>query len=171
MPDDTIDGPDDRADPACGNPARSCVDRRWMLRGGVGLAAGAALVACGADGGTSPADSGDTTPGGNGDTGGGNSNGGTDGSLAATADIPVGGGVIFGAARVVVTQPAEGEFMAFTSTCTHLGCQVTEVTGTINCPCHGSQFSIEDGSPVGGPAPAALAEMEINVEGGQITLA
>ena len=28
--------------------------------------------------------------------------------------------------------------------------------GKIICPCHGSQFSIKDGSVVGGPAPAPL---------------
>ena len=72
------------------------------------------------------------------------------GGLASTADIEVGGGTIFADEQVVVTQPSEGEFKAFTTTCTHQGCQVESVSdGSINCPCHGSSFSIEDGSAAG----------------------
>ena len=44
-------------------------------------------------------------------------------------------------------------------------------TDTINCPCHGSAYSIDDGSVVGGPAPAPLAEEKLVVEGGSIDLA
>src|SRR5262245_35029682 len=62
------------------------------------------------------------------------------GSLADTANIPVGGGVIVG--DMVITQPAAGEFKAFSSTCTHQGCTVNEIAdGVISCPCHGSKFS------------------------------
>ena len=43
--------------------------------------------------------------------------------------------------------------------------------GIIQCPCHGSQFSVEDGSVQGGPAPAPLEEIPITVEGSTITLA
>ena len=93
-------------------------------------------------------------------------------ALAAAADIPVGGGKIFADAKVVVTQPTAGEFKGFTSICTHQGCPVTSVEGgTINCPCHGSKFSIEDGSVEGGPAPAPLPAVKLAVKGGRITLA
>lgn len=50
---------------------------------------------------------------------------GTD--LGPTSDIPVGGGTIFQDERVVVTQPEEGTFKAFTAVCTHQGCVVSEV--------------------------------------------
>ena len=50
---------------------------------------------------------------------------GTD--VAATADIPVGGGTIFSDERVVVTRPSEGEFKAFTAICTHQRCLVSTV--------------------------------------------
>ena len=43
--------------------------------------------------------------------------------------------------------------------------------GTINCPCHGSQFSIEDGSVAGRAGASALDEVAITVEGDQIVLA
>ncbi len=80
---------------------------------------------------------------------GGGDNGGGGTPVTDAADVPVGGGVIEAALGVVVTQPANGEFRAFSSTCTHQGCTVSEVDdGTINCFCHGSRFSIEDGSVV-----------------------
>jgi Rieske Fe-S protein len=93
-------------------------------------------------------------------------------TLGPAADIPVGGGTVFKDAKVVVTQPAEGEFKGFSAICTHQGCPVSAVEdGTINCPCHGSKFSIDDGSPQGGPATEPLGEVEVTVEGGEISLA
>lgn len=93
-------------------------------------------------------------------------------ALASTADIPVGGGKIFTAQNVVVTQPTAGTFKAFSTVCTHQGCAVTAVAGgTINCPCHGSKFRVADGSVAAGPAPKALASKNISVNGTSITLA
>ncbi|MGH3872024.1 MAG: Rieske (2Fe-2S) protein [Pseudonocardiaceae bacterium] len=92
-------------------------------------------------------------------------------SLASTADIPVGGGMVFTSAEVVVTQPSPGTFKAFTAICTHAGCSVKEVvSGTINCPCHGSRYAIADGSVVNGPASRPLAEREITISGDAIQL-
>lgn len=88
-------------------------------------------------------------------------------ALTATGDVPVGGGVIV--AGVVVTQPAAGDFRGFSSTCTHQGCTVSSVSdGIISCPCHGSQYSAEDGSVARGPATAPLPEVDITVDGDQI---
>ncbi|MEU5866677.1 Rieske (2Fe-2S) protein [Nonomuraea sp. NPDC047529] len=93
-------------------------------------------------------------------------------ALADTGDIQVGGGTVFKDQKVVVTQPTEGEFKAFTAVCTHAGCTVASVSnGTINCPCHGSKFKIEDGSVADGPAGAPLAEKKISVDGDKIRLA
>ena len=119
-------------------------------------------AACGDDESGSASD-----PGGSGSSGGGGGD-----ALASTSDIEVGGGTIFADEQVVVTQPSEGEFKAFNSTCTHQGCQVESVSdGTIHCPCHGSSFSIEDGSVQGGPASSPLEEVSISVEGDSIVLA
>ncbi|KAB8195056.1 Rieske 2Fe-2S domain-containing protein [Nonomuraea phyllanthi] len=93
-------------------------------------------------------------------------------ALAATSDIPEGGGKVFENEKIVVTQPAAGEFKAFTAVCTHAGCTVATVSNnTINCPCHGSKFNINDGSVADGPAGEPLAEKKITVDGDKIRLA
>ena len=163
-------------------PRHPGVHRRTLLRhAGGGLLAASWLVACGSEEepasgsssagseqplGSSGGDSGGSG-GGSGDSGGGASGGQP---LAATADVAVGGGVIV-ADKYVITQPVKGEFKAFSAICTHQGCPVGEVTGgQIVCPCHGSAFSIEDGSVVNGPAESPLAEEPISVNVGDITL-
>ncbi|HEX3715922.1 MAG TPA: Rieske (2Fe-2S) protein [Trebonia sp.] len=91
--------------------------------------------------------------------------------LGEAAEIPVGGGKVYTAAKVVVTQPAKGEFKAFSAVCTHVGCLCNQVAnGTINCPCHGSKFKITDGSVVTGPAPTALAAAAVTVADGKVLL-
>ena len=83
--------------------------------------------------------------------------------LTSTSDIEVGGGAIFADDEVVITQPSEGEFKAFSAVCTHQGCLVSSVSdGTINCDCHGSKFSIETGEPEGS------AVFYTVVEGGEL---
>ena len=90
-------------------------------------------------------------------------------ALTSTGDVPVGSGVIIADAKVVVTQPTAGTFKAFSSTCTHNHCQLSGFTGDrITCPCHGSTFSIVDGSPNGGPAPSPLPEVAIKVVGDKV---
>ncbi len=91
--------------------------------------------------------------------------------LAATSQIPVGSGKIFTDQKVVVTQPSSGDFKAFSAVCTHMGCIVSQISnGTIDCPCHGSQYSIKDGAVVAGPAPAPLPAETIKVSGTSIVL-
>jgi len=86
-----------------------------------------------------------------------------------TADVPVGGGIVLADAKLVVTQPSDGEFKCFTAVCTHKGCTVGSVEdGEISCPCHGSRFSATDGTVVSGPAEDPLEERPVRVEGGQV---
>ena len=92
-------------------------------------------------------------------------------AIARTSDIPVGGGAVFPDRRVVVTRPAPGEFRGFGIVCTHDGCELDRVAdGTINCPCHGSRYSITDGSVVQGPARTGLRRETVAVENGCVVL-
>jgi Rieske Fe-S protein len=143
--------------------------RRRVLQGaaavGVFGVAGTVLAACGGDdpASTTPTGSADPTESG---TGGGAA------ALATTADVPVGGGLILEDDKIVLTQPTEGDFKAFTAVCTHQGCTVGSVTdNVIVCPCHGSRYDAATGENVGPPAAAPLAAIEIAVDGDQITLA
>ena len=91
-------------------------------------------------------------------------------ATAKTADIPVGSGKIFPDIQAVITQPKAGEFKAFSSICTHQQCPVADVTDTINCNCHGSKYSITDGSVVNPPAPEPLAAKTVTVDGDNLTV-
>jgi len=92
--------------------------------------------------------------------------------LAKTTDVPVGGGKILTAQKIVITQPKAGTFHAFTAICTHQGCIVSTVSGgTIDCPCHGSKYSDVNGSVVNGPAILPLAAVSITVQGTSIVQA
>ncbi|MFG2790321.1 Rieske (2Fe-2S) protein [Streptomyces sp. NPDC048419] len=150
-------------------PAQAPARRTVMAAAGAaGLAV--ALTACGSsDGGSSG--SSDTQAGANASSGGdsGSGSGGT--ALAKTSDIPEGGGKIFKDQSVVVTQPAAGTFKAFSTKCPHQGCAVSSIAdGIIHCPCHGSEFSVEDGSVKKGPATSGLSTQKVTVSGDSITL-
>jgi Rieske Fe-S protein len=150
--------------------------RRVILA--AGAAGVAALTGCETYGGSSeeeppPAPPADSAPAGSAPAGSAPppTGGGAPAPLAKLSDIPVGGGKIFEEQKVVVTQPRAGTVKAFSTTCTHAGCDVTSVSrGTINCPCHGSKFKVADGSVSGGPAPRPLPPVAVTVDGEDIRL-
>ncbi len=93
------------------------------------------------------------------------------GPSVAAADVPVGGGVILPDANYVITQPTAGKFKAFSKLCTHQQCVLASVKdGTINCGCHGSKFSITDGSVLTPPATSPLPESKVAVAGGRVVV-
>jgi len=156
---------------------RASTSRRALLVGVGAVGAATVLTACGADdggdggasdpGGADPTDAAedpgtDSTdePGGGGEV------------IGKTGDVPVGGGAIFAATQMVVTQPSAGTFKGFRAVCTHQGCPIASVDGgTINCSCHGSKFSLEDGSPRNGPATRPLTARDVAVQGDDIVMA
>jgi Rieske Fe-S protein len=143
-------------EPGTRNPLQTPVARRTVL-----VAAGASglLVACG----------GSSDSSGTGGTGNEPSPAASGQVLATAADVPVGGGVVNKDLHVVVTQPTAGNYRAFTSICTHAGCDVGSISdNVITCPCHGSQFSAENGDVSRGPANAPLAAIAVAVQGGAI---
>lgn len=134
--------------------------RRGVLIGAGAVGAGIVLAACG---GKESASSGSQSSGSETTAAAANS--------VKTADIPVGGGVVLKEAKVVVTQPKAGEFKAFSAVCTHKQCTVSKVAdGTIDCPCHGSEFSAVDGSVVKGPAEKPLAPKTVAVSGDTLSV-
>ena len=143
-------------DPSKPEPESS---RRGMLLG-VGLVGLAGtLSACGGSKDASAADP---------STGGEKSSGG---ALGKATDVPVGGGKIYKSEKVVVTQPKQGEFKAFSAVCTHRGCTVDSVSdGKIHCPCHGSAFNVADGSVANGPASKPLPAKSVSVQNGELKL-
>ncbi|GAA4339059.1 hypothetical protein GCM10023086_73840 [Streptomyces venetus] len=139
--------------------------RRTVLLATGATGAAAFVAACGGGGG----DSGSTSTSSPTDPGATNAPGGQE--LATTDEIPVGGGKIFKDQKVVVTQPEQGSFKAFSAICTHQHCTVGSVSdGTIDCPCHGSRFRVADGSVAHGPATQPLPAEQITVEGNSIRL-
>jgi Rieske Fe-S protein len=102
----------------------------------------------------------------------GGADAGATGSIGKTTEIPVGGGKIFAAEKVVVTQPTKGDFKAFSAVCTHQGCVVAEIKGKdIDCTCHGSKYSIADGSVLHGPATKPLQTLRLTVKGDDLSVA
>ena len=143
-------------------------DRRGVLKGVAVLGAAGAvagtLAACGgSDDGTSPGGS----PSG---AGGGK----PAGAITETSEVPVGGGKVVNVSgtKVVVTQPVDGTFKAFSAVCTPQGCTVNSVENDeIDCPCHGSKFSGDTGAVLSGPATAPLAAIAVAVADGTVSFA
>ncbi|MDI6105363.1 Rieske (2Fe-2S) protein [Actinoplanes sp. NEAU-A12] len=150
--------------------------RRVVLKSAGAVGATAVLAACGTDSpsGTNPNGTdfnNNPIPAGSTAANGGGSSGGGNGTvLVAASKVAVGSGVILG--DMVVTQPAEGTFKAFSNICTHQQCKVTEIkNGQIACRCHNSLFSIEDGAPISGPAGTPLAETKVKLDGDNVVTA
>ncbi|PID52908.1 MAG: (2Fe-2S)-binding protein [Micrococcales bacterium] len=137
-----------------------CPSRRQVLRtigmiGGVTLMPGV-LVACSSD------------------TSGGDSVESVAGTTVPAADIAVGTVVLVqtSGTPVLVAQPNEGEFVAYSAECTHQGVPVSPGDNSIvTCAAHGSRFDIADGAAVlTGPATAPLPEVPVAREGDELVL-
>jgi Rieske Fe-S protein len=166
---ESMSGTQDSGTPLSGQRERS---RRALLIGAC-ITGAAALAGCttydannGGLAGAAPAASG---PASSASGAGAAAPGGVANALAATSQVPEGGGKIIDGKNIVITQPQAGSFKAFSAVCTHQGCIVNQISnGTIDCPCHGSKFSIKDGSVVNGPATSPLPPVAIKVKGTSI---
>lgn len=133
--------------------------RRTVLRSGCVVCAGAlatgALAACGGD---DPSDLVTTE---------------ADGSVRLPASaVEVGAAVYLSGVHVIVSQPTEGDYLAFDSTCPHQGCQVsmTGSEGELVCPCHDSAFDPASGDVLAGPATTGLTTMSVTVDGDDLVI-
>lgn len=94
----------------------------------------------------------------------------SEGGVAASS-VPVGGALILNDDSYVVTQPSAGTFKAFNKTCPHAGCAVSKIhPDSVECTCHGSFFSLEDGSVISGPSAEGLAEVPVTVNGDSLVI-
>lgn len=91
--------------------------------------------------------------------------------LVDLAAVPVGGAVSAtgpGDKPVIVAQPREGEVVAHSAVCTHMGCAVKPSGEELRCPCHGSVFRAASGDVVTGPAKRPLPEVPVHVRGSKV---
>ena len=152
------------------------IHRRSLFAGGLGLTlAGLGLSACSSTSDTATAGTttaaGSTTKAATTAAAGSTTKAAAAGPSVKVADVPVGGGVIMQDAAFVVTQPTAGTYKAFSKICTHQGCPVSSVKdGHITCTCHGSTFSVADGSVVSGPARKSLAETKVTLSGDSLVI-
>ncbi len=85
---------------------------------------------------------------------------------AALSDVPDGGSLLsrdLAGQKFLLVRSGE-HIRAFSTTCTHLGCQVhwKPKEKTFFCPCHNGVFD-SDGNPVSGPPPTPLARYPVEV--------
>jgi Rieske Fe-S protein len=86
--------------------------------------------------------------------------------------IPDNGAVVgfFGEDRAVVAKK-DGKLIGMTAVCTHQGCTVGVIADehTLDCPCHGSRYTLE-GKVMEGPAVKSLSHYNVQAKGAQIVL-
>jgi cytochrome b6-f complex iron-sulfur subunit len=90
---------------------------------------------------------------------------------AKTTEIKPNEGRIFkfGSKPGILIQTAEGEYRAFSATCTHLDCTVQFRVDEkmIWCACHNGRYDLT-GRNVSGPPPRPLEQFQVNVRGQDI---
>ena len=86
--------------------------------------------------------------------------------------LPNSGRIVpFGSIPAIVVRTAEGEYRAFTATCTHLACtvQYREDLQHIWCACHNGHYDLT-GKNIAGPPPRPLDAFQVNVSDGEIVI-
>jgi nitrite reductase/ring-hydroxylating ferredoxin subunit len=141
---DQIDDPTSGTAAGCG----SCLGRRTLFTAAA-VAVGGLGLGTGPGGGTAAATSSSWV------------------TVCRTSAVPVGDGYFFSlyGQPWVVTQPAAGTFKGFSARCTHQGGTCNDVVRrAIQCPVHGSRYSLRTGAVVRGPATAALPAVRVRVD-------
>jgi Rieske Fe-S protein len=81
-------------------------------------------------------------------------------------DFPIGTSKItrFGRKPILVIRKQNGDFRAFSATCTHLDCNVQFKSDTeqIWCACHNGFYNLE-GKNISGPPPKPLAQYRVSI--------
>ncbi len=154
-------------------PSSFTCPRRQLLIGAGAVGGVAVLAACGSSGSSS----------GNASTNIGTDAGSASSPAAGSGSTAVKGIIALSAVpsdssvsvkdstgRILLITQSGGKLTALDSTCTHMGCTVAPDGSKLQCPCHGSQFTLT-GSVIQGPAPSALHPVSVKVVAGQVVLA
>jgi cytochrome b6-f complex iron-sulfur subunit len=89
--------------------------------------------------------------------------------LGDIANYPVGSRTVRSDIPAVIFNK-DGEIVAYSLVCTHLGCTIAENDAEFDCPCHGSRFN-ENGDVLAGPAQKPLKNLRVEIfEGGMLKL-
>lgn len=120
------------------------------------LGTGAALAACGSDSSVEdvPEPSGEAT------------------KATTTDELAVGESVSVAVSgdTYLLWRKDEETVLAYTAVCTHQGCTVGVTKKDFKCPCHGSEYSHDDGSNVVGPATKPLARFAAEIKGKDVMI-
>jgi Rieske Fe-S protein len=68
----------------------------------------------------------------------------------------------------IVSRPTSDTAVAFSATCTHMGCTVAPAGSELHCPCHGSKYNALTGAVIHGPASRPLAKLGVRVANGEV---
>ena len=74
------------------------------------------------------------------------------------------------AGKIIVIRSGELKFAAFSARCTHKGTLLNYDGKQLKCPNHGSKFSAEDGSVLGGPADTPVNSYPVKPGDGSVTV-
>lgn len=86
--------------------------------------------------------------------------------LGSSDAVPVGGARLYREEKVLVCQPAAGDFRAFSAVCPHAGCVLSAIRDELAiCSCHGSTFDPATGAVLRGPAEEPLLALELDFDG------
>lgn len=89
--------------------------------------------------------------------------------LGDVANFPVGSRTVRSDIPAVIFN-RDGEIVARSLVCTHLGCTVAESATGFDCPCHGSRYD-ENGNVLAGPAQKPLKTLRVEIlEDGKVKL-
>lgn len=121
------------------NTSKFSCSRRTFLLGTAATVAGAFLAACGTE---------------------------ASEEIAAT-EVPVGSAVFVG--DIIIAQPTEGTFVAYSRSCPHQGQTIDKIEGdSVRCSAHNSKFSLADGSVIQGPARDPMVAGEATESDGNV---
>jgi menaquinol-cytochrome c reductase iron-sulfur subunit len=78
---------------------------------------------------------------------------------------------VIGKTAAWLQRGSDGEFIAYSVNCTHLGCPVRWIADAelFMCPCHGGVYS-KNGDVTGGPPPRPLTRYKIRVNGENVEI-